>query len=170
MKRHKIIITISIILAVFFVASLIFQNKKIKTNIPPIIEQQIVSTTTISTTTLKATTTPQIQTFPKNISLTSSKNYQFPDGTILSIKEINDSRCPANVNCIWAGNVVVSLNLTKGSNTNQDFSLTFGPGEGGTIYTYGGFNIKIIKVLPNKGSTSEVLEKKDYIFTIQVSK
>lgn len=172
MTTHKILTIILIILAVFLGVSVLFQNQKAdEVIVTPPNNDQVVSTTTIATTTPVQPTAPKpTQTFPKEVSLTTKNNYQFPDGSILSIKEINDSRCAPNVNCIWAGNIVSKMNIKKGNTLTEDFDLTFGPGEESTMYTYGVYKLKIIKVTPDKGPTSEILKQNDYTLTLQVSK
>lgn len=46
-------------------------------------------------------------------------------GLLLELTEINDSRCPVNVNCIWAGNAKVKLSVsgTGMEKTDLDFCL-----------------------------------------------
>ncbi|MEO8577504.1 MAG: hypothetical protein ABI556_12420 [Gemmatimonadales bacterium] len=38
----------------------------------------------------------------------------------------NDSRCPTDVQCVWAGNAVVGLTLTQGEGPSTEISLNTG--------------------------------------------
>ena len=47
-------------------------------------------------------------------------------GLLLEVSEINDSRCPINVECIWAGNSTVKLNVTSTGIEKTDFTFCIG--------------------------------------------
>ena len=53
--------------------------------------------------------------FGAQISLGLNQSVTFPDGLTVTVADINDSRCPQGVQCIWAGEVAVTLTLTKGN-------------------------------------------------------
>lgn len=167
MQTHKILTIILIILAMLLGASLLLQNKKPATTIP------IVATSTTSTltaTTTATTTKPIVQTFPKNTTLSISNSYTFPDGAILTIKQINDSRCATDVQCVWAGNVIVKLNIKKG-NSGEDFELKYPVNNNeNSVYKYKEYKINIANVLPNKGLQNTKVELKDYRITVNISK
>lgn len=177
MSTHKIITIILIILAIFLGISVYKQNKQ-GTLVVPTNNAEVIATTTISTsTTPLATTTPTTpttptkptQTFPKQITLSSVNYYEFPDGGTVSLKQINDSRCAVNVNCIWAGNVIAIFNLKKG-NMTESFELKFGAGAENSQFNYGDYKIKIMNVLPERGIESQIMTQKDYKVTIMISK
>lgn len=175
MQTHKILTIILIILAIFLSISVLLQNKKPE----PVTENtstttSIVATSTIlniSSTTSPATTTkPIVQTFPKNITLSISDSYTFPDGTVLTIKQINDSRCPIDVQCVWAGNVVVKFNINKG-NTDEDFELKYSINNNEpSVYKYKEYKIKILNIQPDRGVENNITESKNYRITINISK
>jgi hypothetical protein len=67
---------------------------------------------------------------------------------------IQDCRCPANANCIWAGYASVQLELTIGDNDPIPFVLGTMNGENLGISrdtTFEGFEIKLINCLPYPG-------------------
>lgn len=174
MQTHKILTIILIILAILLGGSLLLQNKKpepvtenISTTTP------IVSTSTISnisSTTPPTTTKPTTQTFPKNITLSVSNSYTFPDGAILTIKQINDSRCATDVQCVWAGNVVVKFNIKKVSNS-EDFELKYPVNNNETsVYKYNEYKINISSIQPGKGGVDNKIDSKDYKVTVNISK
>jgi hypothetical protein len=171
MKTYKTISILLGILGLFLIIFFISKNK----NLEPIVENNItnISTTTITTTTnttTASTTKPTVQTFPKNITLSISNSYTFLDKSILTIKQINDSRCATDIQCIWAGNVVVKFNIKNGVN-NETFELAY-PSNGAEnlVYQYREYNIKISNVQPSKGVQSEKNESKDYMITLNISK
>ena len=43
---------------------------------------------------------------------------------------VNDSRCPPNVQCVWAGNAVIALNWVPGSGASRDLQLHFNAAAG----------------------------------------
>ncbi|MBC7981941.1 hypothetical protein H7X65_02585 [Candidatus Parcubacteria bacterium] len=172
MTSHKILTILLIILAIFLGASVFLQNKKVDEGVvPPVVtEEQVVSTTTIATTTVQtATTTPATGSYSKEVSLTTENYFEIPDGSILSIKRINDSRCAANVNCVWAGNVIAVFNAKIGT-VIDSFELKFGPGTEATKHTYHGYTVSIVGVSPDKGPTSQIIGQKDYKITVKVTK
>ncbi len=135
--------------------------------LPPTNNEQVSSTTIEVTAT---TTTPTPEKFLKEVVLTTQNYFEFPDNVVLAVKKINDSRCAPNVNCIWAGNVVVTMNIKKEKTLNADFDLKFGPGTEATSYVYNGYTIKIKSVAPDKGPSSEIVGQKDYQITVQIFK
>lgn len=84
--------------------------------------------------------------------------------TVKVIKVVSDSRCPTDVVCIQAGNVVVELELTKASKKG---TLTVATDEDGKPFE--GYFVQILDVLPEPKSTVKIAEK-DYIITISVLK
>lgn len=46
--------------------------------------------------------------------------------SIKFVKVIEDSRCPVNVNCIWAGNAKIEVEISKGSKTESFILNTSG--------------------------------------------
>ena len=84
----------------------------------------------------------------------------------LSIKLLgvnNDSRCPMNARCIWAGNVVLTAQLVAG-NTEADVLL-----EQGKTTFFGGYAISIGDVKPDKLANKEIA-KTDYQILFMVEK
>jgi len=52
--------------------------------------------------------------FGKEVALVVNQQVKFGDGLIVSLKEINDSRCKPGVVCVWAGELSVLLNVKGG--------------------------------------------------------
>lgn len=82
----------------------------------------------------------------------------------------DDSRCPADVRCVWAGNAAVRLDVSirgRGSksltlNTNRSPSLV---GEN----QYRGYKVKLVELSPYPRSDQKIAAG-DYVVTLLVSK
>lgn len=178
MKTNKTLIIIIAVLVILLGISIFMPNKENNTALP--LTENTNATTTASTTApiikntktvkaVKTATTSSItvstDTLPKQFILSVSDSYSLPDGSIMTLKDVLDSRCPtdANINCAWAGNVVAKVNIKKGS-ISKDFDLTY-PGQ---AYIYDAYKIAIFDAKPDKGLQSVVISKKDYkiIFVI----
>ena len=87
--------------------------------------------------------------------------------TFMNVKE--DSRCPSDVNCVWAGNAALRVWVTNGRggktvalNTNK--SPTFGDEA-----QYQGFKIRLVTLSPYP-RTDRKIAPRDYTATLLVSK
>lgn len=82
-------------------------------------------------------------------------------------KLIDDSRCPSNVNCIWAGQVSFDMSFKK--TINQNFTIGFG-GSTTSTKSIDGYNIKLIKVSPTAFTSGNTPKESDYLLTLKVEK
>lgn len=76
---------------------------------------------------------------------------------------VDDSRCPANVQCIWAGTVHVSAKLSSGMG---DSNVTFELGQSITTETE---FVTLTAVSPAKNSGTEISQSQ-YLLTFEVQK
>jgi hypothetical protein len=81
---------------------------------------------------------------------------------VTPLQVVSDSRCPADVNCVWAGEFVLKVRLEK-AGVKKEVELK----EGGTIL-FEGSNISLVGVSPNKNSKT-LISNKDYKFTFKVA-
>ena len=93
-------------------------------------------------------------------------------GTQLRLKFMavaNDSRCPSDVTCVWAGNAAVSLHLSTrtGSLTVTRNTSTSPPFV--TDSEYRGFRVKLVDLSPYPLSKRKIAAG-DYAATLLVSK
>ena len=59
-----------------------------------------------------------------SIELTPGQSAQLADASrIQYLKLVNDSRCPPDVQCIWAGDAVIALRWTPATGDARDFEL-----------------------------------------------
>lgn len=85
---------------------------------------------------------------------------------ITPTKVVSDSRCPADVTCVWAGEVKLAVHLEKkvmGENKSADVTFI-----SGTIVNFQGSSITLVDVQPQQKSKSSILDK-DYVFTFKVN-
>lgn len=75
---------------------------------------------------------------------------------------VEDSRCPADATCIWAGRVVARLAIHDASRPTADYDVV--AGEGATVQ---GFQVRIEKVSPVRTSKKKVAQR-DYRVTVRV--
>jgi len=103
-------------------------------------------------------TTPPLREGPVAINQTA-----YVDGpTVTPLEIVEDSRCPANARCVWAGRVVVRARIAGGA-WQTTRSLTLGepvPIADGTL--------TLVSVMPEKWTTN-ALEPRDYRFSFEFS-
>ncbi len=80
----------------------------------------------------------------------------------------SDSRCPANVMCVWAGEVVVGATLAAKPGLGMPDRLLTLHGE--TASVAAGLSIRITAVSPNPAPSGQSIPEKDYRFTIAIER
>jgi hypothetical protein len=81
----------------------------------------------------------------------------------------NDSRCPSDVNCVWAGNAAVKLEL---SGLGKGKSVTLNTSKAGQFVSetiYQGYKVKLLDLSPYPRSTQKI-SPGDYQATLLVIK
>ncbi len=91
---------------------------------PP--SEGVVSPYNVATSTLESTSTsdinpplpdntpPELGVFESPLVVPNGGQLRFPDGLIMTITGINDSRCPEGAQCIWAGEISVEMTVVGG--------------------------------------------------------
>ena len=69
------------------------------------------------------------------------------------IKLIEDSRCPANAKCVWAGNAKIKIAVSRPGNAKRTFELNTGL-EPRSVTVFG-YEIKLTNVAPYPGTTAQ---------------
>ena len=69
--------------------------------------------------------------------------------TVKFISVLDDSRCPANAKCIWAGNVRIKVSISKRRKAPKTFELnsTLSP----QLAYFEGYAIKLVDLVPRPG-------------------
>ena len=81
-----------------------------------------------------------------------------------------DSRCPVDVTCVWAGNAAVRLEVT--TNGRSEENLTLNTAKTPTLVNeaeYEGFKVKLVDLSPVRHSNRRVAPG-DYVVTLVVTK
>ena len=82
----------------------------------------------------------------------------------------NDSRCPSDVTCVWAGNAAVRLDVS--TNRSNGKSLTLNTAKVSSLATeadYRGYKVKLVDLSPYPRSDRKIAAG-DYVVTLLVSK
>jgi len=88
------------------------------------------------------------------------------DAENLAVKFVgidSDSRCPSDVACVWAGEVVVRLSVRKDSRT-QELSI-----KATQSLPVDGFSVTVLDVLPPRASSQRIAPA-DYRVTLKVAR
>lgn len=83
------------------------------------------------------------------IKLGDSAEFAASKISIKFLRVIEDSRCPADVNCIWAGNAMIEIEASKGS---QKSTLILNTNGNETEAKFEGYTIKLAGLEPQKKS------------------
>ncbi len=113
----------------------------------------------------------------KSVSINETFTLEFQQEANLTLESfqikiidvIEDSRCPMNdrANCFWNGQVRTEVEITiEGQMVNKELMFRFGKN---TPLIYGEYIIELESVIP-ENQIDEMIELKDYIFEIKISK
>jgi hypothetical protein len=78
---------------------------------------------------------------------------------------IEDSRCPTDTQCIWAGNAKIKIGLSNAGRLPKQFELNTGLKPQSIVF--GGYEIKLIKLTPAPRSNIRI-RKDGYVATLSV--
>lgn len=112
---------------------------------------------------------PPKEVLPQNkiqtVDLGVGEKAELETGEITLVDVLADSRCPKGVQCVWAGEVKISLKYRNNSTlANQNITLQY-PGNPIVVDNY---KMELISVTPEK--TTDPIDKKTYRFQITVEK
>jgi hypothetical protein len=82
----------------------------------------------------------------------------------------NDSRCPKNVTCVWAGNAEALLEVGARSGRGKSLKLSTSAGQQfSNEAKYGGYKVKLVGLSPYPEDGRKIAAR-DYTVTLLVSK
>ncbi|WP_116810992.1 hypothetical protein [Steroidobacter cummioxidans] len=87
-----------------------------------------------------------------------------PQLDVQFVRVSEDSRCPSDVTCVWAGQVKVQLSIRGNAGEAEQHEIT--AGEGATI---GELRVAVVQVQPERISTREI-SPGEYRVTLQVER
>ena len=106
----------------------------------------------------------------QNVEVKVGQTVAIPDTrlkvTFQSVAE--DSRCPEDVTCVWAGNAKVVL-VVRGGGGPRATTINLNTGLNPKHLSYKGYDIKLVELNPHRKSNVK-LDKGDYTVTLQVTK
>ncbi|MGH9946624.1 MAG: hypothetical protein ACRD6X_05430 [Pyrinomonadaceae bacterium] len=82
------------------------------------------------------------------------------------VEMMEDSRCPADVNCIWAGNAKIKIVVSKNGNEK---TIELNSGIANKDNCFAGYNFKLEKLTPEPRSDIRI-DKNGYVATISMTK
>ncbi len=103
-----------------------------------------------------------------NLAYGKMANLKGGDLSIHFLEVTEDSRCPEGTECVWAGQVKVSLKITTGGSDHNIEMLKKGKQKGGVTGNVGDYTVEMIEVNPYPKDGVKT-EKKDYVFNFKVS-
>ena len=99
------------------------------------------------------------------VQLAVGQSAVFKDADLkVQVVDVNDSRCPNDVACFWAG--VVDVQLAIRSRGRQSRHAV----DDSHKATVDGYTIEILEVLPPRGSSSLQIARADYRITLKVTR
>ncbi|HEX8638998.1 MAG TPA: hypothetical protein VF692_13095 [Pyrinomonadaceae bacterium] len=87
--------------------------------------------------------------------------------TVKFVSLMEDSRCPTDSNCIWAGNAKIKIQIGKGKSAAKTFELNTNL-EPQTV-SFAGYEIKLVNLTPQPASNIRI-NRNGYTATFAVSK
>jgi hypothetical protein len=79
-----------------------------------------------------------------------------------------DSRCPADVVCVWEGDALVRLEVAAQPGEAVPRELHTSGSAGNRVLTYGGFEVELVRLTPETHSQRPIPEK-DYRLTLKIT-
>jgi hypothetical protein len=88
----------------------------------------------------------------KEIKLSSNKQIADKSSKLtFKLIAVEDSRCPPDVNCVWAGNAIVKISVAKGKSAAKTFELNTALEP--KVISYQGYEITLKDLSPTRKST-----------------
>ncbi len=115
--------------------------------------------------------TSPTHTLDSQIKLATNQNLTIESEglSVKFLKVTEDSRCPSDVTCIWAGQVGILVNVSQNGKDLGDINLILGPNKELAEKKVNGYIIRLVEVVPYPISTKKI-EPSDYTITIVISK
>ncbi len=87
--------------------------------------------------------------------------------TIKFVSLVEDSRCPTDTNCIWAGNAKITIKVSNGKSAAKTFELNTNSKP--QTVSFAGYEIKLTNLNPSP-ATNIRINRNGYVATFVVSK
>ena len=92
---------------------------------------------------------------PESVKVQVNKERVTPKSkvTIRFVELVEDSRCPADVNCVWAGNAKIKVRISKNGRSHDVTMDTNGPN---SVTVAEGYSIKFVGLTPSPRSNIRI--------------
>lgn len=102
-----------------------------------------------------------------NVEVQINKQVTAASGLKIAFVElVEDSRCPTDVDCVWAGNAKIKVKVTKGGRSKiLDLEMV----TNGVAPSFGGYRLKLKDLTPKLRSNVRI-NRNAYVATIEVTK
>lgn len=117
--------------------------------------------------------TAAVVPFGRPFDVKIGEEVQLPDDVVLAFMAVpNDSRCPVDVTCVWAGEAAVHGQLRRGAAPLGSFDLVISPGGStleseGASQSFGDYEVVILMLEPPAQEGVDLSEQ--YRATFQVN-
>jgi len=97
-----------------------------------------------------------------------NKEKSFPKAklSVRFVELVEDSRCPADAQCVWAGNAKIKIRVTMNGRSHDLTLDTNGPHQATTSE---GFTIKLISLTPSPRSNIRI-DRNGYVATFEAER
>ena len=116
---------------------------------------------------LEAGPSSALLSLPREIVLNYGDNVQL-EGTVLRLnfgRVLEDSRCPVDVTCVWAGNAKVEIGIGAGMGPTHPLHLNTNAGP--RAVTWSGIRVTLLEVTPSPHSENPI-PLEDYSVTLSL--
>lgn len=102
----------------------------------------------------------------REIQINKQKTFPRSDLTVRFASLVEDSRCPVNATCVWAGNARIRIEVGKGR-AKKTFELNTNAGQKSAIYK--GYKIELVSLTPEPRENIRI-NRNGYVAAIAVSR
>lgn len=100
------------------------------------------------------------------VQINKEKRFARSKLSVRFVELIEDSRCPTDTNCIWAGNAKIKIRVSKHGRSHELILDTNGPNQAAIAE---GYSIKLLALTPEPRSNIRV-NRNGYVATLEAVK
>ena len=105
---------------------------------------------------------------PNLFQLKAGGSIGFGDLKITFKGVVEDSRCPADVDCVRAGRVTIALATWQGKTYQGTYELTLGESSSAAEYKVGDYAVRLESVLPEPRTDRKPIDPSEYVITLRI--
>jgi hypothetical protein len=124
--------------------------------VSPVAPAAVAAAIVLSAATCGSPTGPREVQPGQEFELAPGESARAPGGPLVRFLEVtSESRCPTDAVCVWAGDAVVAVTLSRVGSAPATVELHTAPALGDSA-SYGGFTVRLARLLPHPRSTGEI--------------